>query len=269
MAEQRRLALVTGASAGIGTAFARLAAAKGCDVALVARRADRLEKLAAELREKGIEAFPMAMDLCQCVSAATVMSRLSGKGRHVDILINNAGYSIPASFGATPLDDQLAFMDLTMSTPVRLARLCLPGMITRNFGRIINISSITAFSSGGKGHTLYPAAKSFLVKFSQSLNAEVAAKGVHVSAICPGFVDTEFQKANGMAEKMERPPSFVLQSPEEIAGESWRRNDRGVEIIVPGFLPKVMAAALKYLPEQIVTPLTRKAAADHFIGEQA
>ncbi|MEZ5922083.1 MAG: SDR family NAD(P)-dependent oxidoreductase [Parvularculaceae bacterium] len=267
MADQRRLALVTGASAGIGTAFARLAAAKGCDVALVARRADRLEDLAAELRGKGVKAFPMAMDLCECVSADTIMSRLSGKGRNADVLINNAGYSIPASFAATPLDDQLAFMDLTMSTPVRLARLCLPSMIERGFGRIINISSITAFSSGGKGHTLYPAAKSFLVKFSQSLNAEVKEKGVRVSAICPGFVDTEFQQANGMSEKMDRPPPFMLQSPEEIAEESWRRNDKGVEVIVPGLLPKVMAAALKYLPEQIVTPLTRKAAADHFIGE--
>jgi hypothetical protein len=266
MTTGRKLALVTGASAGIGVAFARLAAREGCDVALVARRADRLATLADELRSKhGVEATAIAADLCNSASPETIFERLGSRG--VDILVNNAGYSLPNAFAHTSLDDRLKFLELTVTTPIVIAHRALPHMLAQGWGRIINISSITAFSSGGKGHTLYPAAKSFLVKFSQSLSAEVGERGVHVTAVTPGFVDTEFQIANKMAEKTPKPPKFMLQSPEEIAEESWRRNERGVEVVVPGFLPKIAAAFLKYAPEQIVTPMTRKAAADQYIGD--
>jgi hypothetical protein len=266
MAERRKLALITGASAGIGVAFARLAARRGCDVALAARRLDRLEALADELRAAhNIEAMAISADLCEPCSVDTIFKRIGPRG--VDILVNNAGYSLPNAFAHTGLDDQLRFLELMVSTPIAATHRALPHMLKMGWGRIINISSITAFSSGGKGHTLYPAAKSFLVKFSQSLNAEVSERGVNVTAVTPGFVDTEFQIANKMAEKTPKPPRFMLQTPEQIAEESWRRNESGVEVVVPGLLPKVMAAFLKYAPEQIVTPITRKAAAEHYIGE--
>ncbi len=263
-----KFALVTGASAGIGVAFARLAASKGYDVGLVARRADRLEALAAELRAgHSVDALPIAADLCETTAPETIAARLEREGRPVDVLVNNAGYSLKNSFAATSLADHRRFIELTVTTPVALAHLFLKGMLARGWGRIINISSITAFSTGGKGHTLYPAGKSFLVKFSQSLSAEVAERGVKVTAVCPGFVDTEFQSANEIADQMGRTPAFMIQSPEDIAAESWRRNEAGAEVVVPGFLPKVAAAFLHYAPEQIVTPMTRRAAAQHFSGE--
>jgi short-subunit dehydrogenase len=167
----------------------------------------------------------------------------------------------------TPLKRQLSYIELSVTGPVALSHHVLPRMIERGFGRIINISSIAAFSSGGKGHTLYPASKSFLVKFSQSLNAEVSSKGVFVTAVCPGFVDTEFQHANNMADKMASTPKFLKQTADEVAEESWERNDRGVEVVVPGLLPKIAAAALKHLPEQIITPITRSAAEKYYVGD--
>lgn len=265
---KRRLALVTGASSGIGAAFARLAAAKGFDVALVARRADRLESLATEIAGKfNVASRFRSTDLCDPEAPDAICDWLKADGLAVDVLINNAGYSIPPAFASTPLARQIDYVALSVAGPVALTRHVLPGMIERGWGRIINISSITAFSSGGKGHTLYPASKSFLVKFSQSLNAEVASKGVLVTAVCPGFVDTEFQQANNMADKMSSTPGFLKQTAEEVAQESWTRNDRGVEVVVPGFLPKMAAAALKLIPEQITTPITRSAAAKYYVGD--
>ncbi len=264
----RRLALITGASSGIGAAFARLAAANGLAVALVARRKERLEQLARELVDRyGVDARFKSTDLCDPEAPNAIFDWLKTDGGGVDVLINNAGYSIPQSFAATPLERHLGYLELSVTGPVALTRLVLPGMISRGFGRIINVSSITAFSSGGKGHTLYPASKSFIVKFSQSLNAEVAQKGVFVTAVCPGFVDTEFQQANNMADKMASTPKFLKQTAEEVARESWERNDRGVEVVVPGLLPKIAAATLKLVPEQIVTPITRAAAEKYYVGD--
>ena len=266
--ERRKFALITGASSGIGAAFAHVAAAKGFDLALVARREDRLQSLAVELISKyGVSVRFRSTDLCDPQAPDAICNWIMADERSVDVLVNNAGYSIPQSFAATPLERQLKYIELSVTGPVALSRHVLPGMISRGWGRIINISSITAFSSGGKGHTLYPASKSFVVKFSQSLNAEVAEKGVFVTAVCPGFVDTEFQQANNMSDKMASTPKFLKQTPEEVAEEAWLRNDRGVEVVVPGLLPKFAAATMKLVPEQILTPLTRSAAAKYYVGD--
>lgn len=267
-AASRRLALVTGGSSGIGAAFAALAAEKGFDVALVARRESRLREIARTIRERHqARTYVRPADLCDSVSPSVIWKWLQAEGRAVDVLINNAGYSIPRAFAHTPVERQLEYLELSVAGPIALTHYCLKGMLERGWGRIINVSSITAFSSGGKGHTLYPASKSFIVKFSQSLNAEVAERGVRVTAVCPGFVDTEFQQANNMSEKMGSMPKFLVQTPDEVAREAWRRNDRGAEVVVPGLLPKIAAAAMKVIPEQITTPLTRRAAAKYYIGD--
>ncbi len=268
MAEQRKLALITGASSGIGAAFAMAAARRGFDVALVARREERLQVLARNIcLNNPVTALVWPADLCDPNSSTAICHWLASKERSVDVLVNNAGYTIPNSFANTALRAQLDYVELSVSGPVALSYHCLKGMLEKGWGRIINMSSITAFSSGGKGHTLYPASKGFIVKFSQSLNAEVAEKGVYVTAVCPGFVDTEFQHANNMAEKMASTPKLLKQSPEEVAEEAWRRNDKGVEVVVPGFLPKIAAASMKLIPEQILTPITRKAAAKYYTGD--
>ncbi|MEM1397855.1 MAG: SDR family NAD(P)-dependent oxidoreductase, partial [Pseudomonadota bacterium] len=185
----RRLALITGASSGIGQAFARIAAANGFDLCLVARREDRLKAVIGELSaEFGIVGYALPADLCDPSSPETVISALKAQGRSVDVLVNNAGYSLRHVFSKTTLEDQARFIELTVKTPVAFSHLVLPAMLERGWGRIINIASIAAFSSGGKGHTLYPAGKSFLIKFSQSLSAETKPSGIHVTAVAPGFV---------------------------------------------------------------------------------
>lgn len=265
---KRPYAFITGASSGIGAAFARLAARKGCDVGVTARREERLNALAGELRaEHGVAADVFPADLSAPGAARQLIDAVRAAGRLPDILINNAGATVAKGFARTTFSEQEAFLDLTLMAPVALAHAFLPGMIAKGRGRIINIASITALSSGGKGHTLYPAAKSFLLKFSQSLNAEVAEKGVFVSAVLPGFVATEFQQANGMAEKMKGEHERFAQTAEEVAAESWSRNDKGVEIIVPGGPPKIAAACLRYLPEPLVRALTRPAAAKYYVGD--
>jgi hypothetical protein len=263
---KRRYALITGASSGIGAAMARLAVSKGFNVGLVARRAERLEALARELRGQGAQVDVFVADLAQPGAAQSLARDVKAAGAQVDALVNNAGATITKGFAGTTLDEQNAFLELTVVTPAALAHEFLPGMLERGFGRIINISSIAALSSGGKGNTLYPAGKSFLLKFSQSLNAEVKDRGVHVTAVLPGFVATEFQQANNIPMAGGAPRRFS-QSPEEVAQEAWARNERGHEIVVPGGPPKLAAAVMRVLPEPWMRALTRAAAEKYYVGE--
>lgn len=261
-------ALITGASSGIGEAFAQLAAAKGVNVGLCARRVDRLEALAKKLRDQhGIVADVFVADLALPGAGLALAKQVRDSGRTPDMLVNNAGFSVAQCFMATDYETQRGFIELTITTPVALTHALLPPMLEQGFGRIINISSITALTSGGKGHTLYPGGKAFLLKFSQSLAAEITADGVYVSAILPGMVRTEFQSANGTADKMQAAPMQLAQSAMQIATESWDRNAKGVEVIVPGFAPKCAAAAFRYVPERIMQFFTRRAAEKYYVGD--
>lgn len=266
--ETRKYALITGASSGIGAAMARLAAQKGFDVGLTARRKDRLQALADEVREHyAVRADIFEADLALPGAADRLAKAVFAAGRRPDILVNNAGFSVAKGFAGSTYAEQEAFLELTVKTPIALAHAFIKPMIEKGWGRIINISSITALSSGGKGHTLYPAAKSFLLKFSQSLAAEVAEKGVHVTAVLPGFVNTEFQEAIGMADKMNGSTKRFAQTPEEVAEEAFARNEKGAEIVVPGLLPKVAAAFMRYTPEICLRALTRPAAEKYYVGD--
>jgi short-subunit dehydrogenase len=158
-------------------------------------------------------------------------------------------------------------LELTIATPAALTHAFLPAMLAQRWGRIINISSIAALSSGGKGNTLYPAAKSFLLKFSQSLNAEVRDRGVHVTAVLPGFVATEFQAANNIPMNKGSPARRLSQTADEVAKEAWARNERGHEIVVPGMPPKLAAGLMRALPEPLMRALTRSAAEKYYVGE--
>ena len=262
----KRFALITGASSGIGAAMARLAAAKGCDVGLVARRADRLEALARDLRAEGA-AHVFNADLAAPGAAEELAAVVKANGLAPDVLVNNAGATVTKGYMGTAFAQQRAFIELTVTTPAALAHAFLPHMLEQRFGRIINISSIAALSSGGKGNTLYPAGKAFLLKFSQSLNAETKDRNVLVTAVLPGFVATEFQAANGIPMEEGGAPRRFSQSPEEVAKEAWARNDRGHEIVVPGMPPKLAAALMRALPEPVMRALTRSAAEKYYVGE--
>ena len=262
-----RYALITGASSGIGAAFADLAVAKGFGVGLVARRAERLEALAARLHAKGAEADVFPADLSSAGAAEALAADIAARRPRVDMLINNAGATIVQNYAGANFADHRSFLELTIVTPAALTHALLPGMLERRWGRIINVSSIAALSSGAKGNTLYPAGKSFLLKFSQSLNAEVRTRGVFVTAVLPGFVSTEFQAANAIPMEENGAARRFAQTAAEVARESWARNDKGHEIVVPGAPPKIAAALMRALPEPLMRALTRRAAEKYYVGD--
>lgn len=252
-AAPRKLVLVTGASAGFGAAFARAYAARGYDLALVARRVDRLDALAAELgAAHGIEAFAIGADLSVYGIEQIVLDAVAARGRVVDILINNAGFSVPQSFAAVPWSRQQSFLMTLVVSACGLAHGVLPGMVERGSGAIINVASLAGYAPGAAGHTLYPAAKSLAIKFSEALAAEYAVKGVRVTALCPGFTHTEFALANGTQAIMDASPRMFFQQVEPVVEAAIRANDRGKVILIPGWHNKLAAVLLRHLPEGLV-----------------
>jgi hypothetical protein len=247
----RRLALITGASAGIGAASARIYASHGYDVALTARRADRLEGLAAEIKlRSGVEAYAIPADLAEPTGVDTVLAAVAEQGRVVDALVNNAGYGLPGTYDSTTWADQAAFLQLMLTSVCGMTHKVLPGMIERKFGRIVNVASLAGLVPGAAGHTLYAATKGFLVKFSQSLHLENLATGVHVSALCPGFTYSEFHDVNGTRGQVSQGvPEWMWLGADEVAAAGYEAAEANRSICVPGAPNKAIAAIAKIVPD--------------------
>jgi short-subunit dehydrogenase len=251
VATERKLALVTGASAGIGAAFARLLAGHGYDLALTARRLDRLDALAEELRSRhGVEALTVAADLSEAGAPGRILDHLAAQGRHVDGLINNAGYGLPGVYADTPWTEQAAFVQVMVTAPCELAHRVLGGMRERRFGRIVNVASLAGLMPPAAGHTLYAASKAFLIRFSQSLHLETVGLGVHVSALCPGFTYTEFHDVTGTRERASSStPGWLWMSAEDVVAAGWRAVEANRPVCVPGAPNKVAATIARAIPE--------------------
>ncbi|HZZ31745.1 MAG TPA: SDR family NAD(P)-dependent oxidoreductase [Phenylobacterium sp.] len=263
---QRPLVLVTGASAGIGAAFARAYAARGFDLALVARRADRLEALAAELSAAhGVEAFAIAADLAGFDACEAVLGAVAARGRVVDVLVNNAGFSIAQSFTGAPWSRQRDFLMTLVVNACGLAHGVIPGMVARGRGSIVNVGSMAAFAPGVAGHSLYPGAKSLMVSWSQSLAAELKGSGVKVTVTCPGFTLTEFAEANGTKAVMDAAPRRFFQTAEQVVAATLAANDRGQVVVVPGLHNKIAAAVLHYTPQPLLIAILSRASAKYHL----
>ncbi len=230
----------------------------------MARRADRLQALAEELSAAhGVEAIVLPTDLSIWEAHTGVLLALAERGRVVDVLVNNAGFGIPQSFTRVAWARQRDFLMTLVVNACGLAYGVIPGMIERGRGRIINVGSMAAFSPGAAGHTLYPAAKSFAVKFSQSLDAELRGKGIKVTAVCPGFTLTEFAEAAGTQQLMDQAPRRFWQTAEEVVRTAIAANDKGRVVVVPGWHNRLAAALMKYLPEPLVQAAIRRGAAKY------
>jgi short-subunit dehydrogenase len=183
-----RTALVTGASAGIGKAFAEHLASDGFDLVLTARRQQRLEELAHALEHKhGVRAQVISADLADPAAPEQIAQALRARGLEIDVLINNAGFGIRTAFLDTSWTQHAQLIQVEVTAVAHLTHLCLPGMLERGYGRIVHVASLAGLLPGAPTSTLYAAAKSFLVKFSESLTAELKDTGVFVCAVCPGF----------------------------------------------------------------------------------
>jgi len=247
----RKLALVTGASAGIGAAFARILASHGYDLALTARRIERLDALAEDVRLRyGVETLTVAADLADPEAPGHVLDHLTAHGRTVDCLINNAGYGLPGTYGETLWQEQAAFVQVMVTAPCELAHRVLDGMRQRRFGRIVNVASLAGLLPAAAGHTLYAASKAFLVRFSQSLHLELASEGVHVTALCPGFTYTEFHDVNGTRElASSSTPAWLWLGADEVAAAGYAAMEANRTVCVPGAPSKAIAALAKAIPE--------------------
>lgn len=254
----RRLCLITGASAGIGAEFARLYAERGYDLALTARRTDRLEALASELKAKwGATCIIISADLADRAAPAAIIDAITNQGRHVDALINNAGYGLQGGYLSSSWADHAAFMQVLVEAPLELVHLLLPAMQERRFGRIINVASLAGHVPSSAGATLYGAAKAFLIKFSQALNLENQSTGVHVSALCPGFTRSEFHDVNGMREAISQLPEFMWLSAREVVEIGFDGVEANKAVVVSGKVNKAIAAFAKLVPDGLALGLMK------------
>jgi short-subunit dehydrogenase len=246
-----RLALVTGASAGIGAAFARLYAGHGYDLAITARRVDRLRELADDIRlRSGVEVLVVPADLADPAAPEAILAEIAAHGRVVDALVNNAGYGLPGAYANTTWEEQGAFLQVMTVAPCELAHRVLPGMLERKFGRIVNVASLAGLIPGGPGATLYGASKAMMVRFSQSLHLETAGAGVHVSALCPGFTYSEFHDVAGTrAATHETTPGWLWQGADEVAAAGYEAAEANRALCVTGAPNKAIAAFAKLIPD--------------------
>jgi short-subunit dehydrogenase len=255
----RRRALVTGASAGIGRAFAQVLAAEGHDLILSARRVDRLEQLATELRaQHAVDVEVIATDLTRPDAAKRLVDAMAERSLHVDVLINNAGFGVPGAYATTTWQQQRDFLQVLVIAVAELSHLLLPPMIERRWGRIINVASVAGMLPGVAGHTLYAASKAFVIKFSESLALETAAHGIHVCASCPGFTYTEFHDVTGTRAQVNTMPKFMWLDAATVARESYDAVTRGVPVYVPGRLYKTLTGLSKVLPQSVVWALMKR-----------
>jgi len=247
----RRLALITGASAGIGQALARVYAEHGWDLVLTARRSDRLEALADELKLRaGIETIVIPDDLADPQAPARLVEAIEARGRTVDALINNAGFSRTEGFQAVPWEQHQAMLQVMLVAPVELAHRLSPGMVDRRFGRILNVASLAGYSPATGGDTLYGPIKSFLIKASCGLHLELREKDVHVTALCPGYTWSEFHDVNGQRQSVAHTtPDWIWMGADEVARSGYEASEANRAICVPGAANKAVSALLKVLPD--------------------
>lgn len=246
-----RTALITGASAGIGAAFAHHLAANGYQLLLVARRADRLRELAAQLSARhDVRCEVFAADLTDSAAPTAIVDYADGQGLDVDVLINNAGLSGKTAFADTAWDSLAGEIQLMVTAPTELAHLVIPGMKKRHWGRIINLSSVAAFAPPGAG-LLYTGIKSYVLDTSQALDMELKPHGIHVTALCPGFTRTEFHDVMGTRDKADHLPRILWQQPDAVVAEGWDAVMKGNPVCVPGIVNKISAAAMKPLPVRL------------------
>ena len=247
-----RLALITGASSGIGAALARVYASHGYDLALTARRGDRLHALSDEVRLRyGVDSLVIPADLSLTESPAQILDAVEANGREVDALVNNAGYGLPGSYAATRWEDQRALLQVLVTAPCDLAHKVLPGMIERRFGRIVNVASLAGLAPGSPGHTLYGPAKALMVRFSQALHLETQGTGVQVSALCPGFTYSEFHDVAGTrAQVSDSTPTWLWLGADEVAQAGYEAAEANRPVCVTGAPNKAIAALAKLIPDE-------------------
>jgi short-subunit dehydrogenase len=250
MARWRR-ALVTGASAGIGEAFARRLAADGVDLVLVARRAERLEDLAVQLRGPLCRVDVLAADLSDDADLERVAARVADTGAPVDLLVNNAGFGTFGNFWELPIAREHEEIATNVTALVRLTHAALGRMVDEGRGAVLNVSSV-AGNQPGPGDAVYAATKAFVTSFTEAVAEELRGTGVTVTALCPGLTTSEFHAVAGLDAARSRSPGFLWMTSDEVAAEGLEAAAKGKVVHVTGAANKVLSALTDIAPRGLV-----------------
>ena len=255
--------LITGASSGIGAAFARKLAARGRNVLLVARSEDKLVALCNELgRLTSIRAQFVALDLQQPDAAAQLFEETKKRDLEIEMLINNAGYGSMGDFAKLDLERELEMIQLNVRAVVEVTYRFLRPMRERKRGTIINVASTAAFQAVPYMAT-YAATKAFVLSFSEALTEENLSHGVHVMALCPGVTETNFFEAS----EMDRPPMRTIQTPEEVVDAALRGLARQKMTVISGWTNWFTIEAERFVPRSVVTKVAARALRSRFEEE--
>lgn len=242
-----RIALVTGATSGIGAEFVHQLAERKYNLVLVARDLTRLEDTAASLiNQHGVVVEVLQADLSTVKGRSAVEKRLSAKTSPVDVLVNNAGFGLKRRFDENKVTDEQKLLDLLVTSPMRLCHAALQQMLARNSGTIINVASVAAYSPRGT----YGASKAWVVSFSRWANLTYKRRGVIVSAVAPGFVRTEMH--DRMRVNTGNIPSFMWLTTERVVSSAIRNAERGKAVTIPSLRYKLLTAASRALPGRLV-----------------
>ncbi len=257
MTNERPLALVTGASSGIGAEIARELAARQHDLVLVARRAEKLKQLAGELeRTHGASITVTPADLSRPGAAQALWATIQQTERDVDVLVNNAGIGVLGALARADVDTTRDMVRLNMELLTTLTQLALPGMVQRRRGRILNVGSLAGFQPAGPGMAVYYATKSYVLSLTRALVVELRGSGVTVTALCPGPTRTEFDEVSGAARTRLFRWS-PLSDARDVAVEGVRGMLSGRTTVVPGWFNRVLALGGELPPRALATAVNR------------
>ncbi len=251
----RKTALITGASFGIGLELARIFARENYNLVLVARTADKLRLLASELEKAhGSRSLVLATDLTEPGAPAYVLDQTTRAGIPVDVLVNNAAFGQYGLFAESDLEECLRQIQLNVTTLTHLSRLYLPAMLEQKSGRILNVASTAAFQPGPL-MAVYFATKVYVLHFSEALSNELHGSGVTVTCLCPGPTATEFHKrANATDQRLLRWGSMDART---VAQDGYRALRAGKPVVISGFKNWLVAQSIRFSPRQLVTAITR------------
>lgn len=244
--------LITGASSGIGAEIAREMARRGYGVTLAARRAPRLESLAAELRDEfGVAANPIVCDVTSSADREALIERVIADGKMIDVLVNNAGLGGSGHFHLVSEERALEIIDTNIRALVSLTRRVLPQMVERRAGAVLNVASTAGFQPIPT-EAVYSASKAFVVNFGDALSRELSGTGVSCTTLCPGPTHTEFASVAGIENAFESLPGFVVSDPKNVAAAGVDAMFKRKRVCIPGALNKVGAFAGSKSPRPLV-----------------
>ena len=248
-----KYALVTGASSGIGLEVSKNLAAKGYNLVLTARRTDLLNDLANNIENQyGVDVDIISKDLSLYDSPKEIYQFCKSNNYDINLLVNNAGYGIKTAFHNTSVEDEENFIRVLGTSVIMLTKLFLPKMIENGGGKIMIVSSVASFAAPSAIQPLYGPIKTFMNRFSDSININYKHKGITSTSVCPGFTITGFHTASGVQEQMDRVPKFMVFSAERIAKEAVDATLSGKSLCVPTKTYKFLVFMLKNIPQSIL-----------------